>query len=457
MFSVENLCRALPQSCEESRSFAVAYSGGMDSHALLHALMRARESHGFAVRALHFDHALQAESENWAAHCEAVCREWDIPFLHAREQVRARPGQSVEDAARRARYRWFAQSVARGETLLTAHHADDRAETLLLNALRGGGAHALAGIRPRRMLSSAKGTRVARPLLEFSRGELAEYARANGLRWIEDPSNRDLRFARNYLRHEIIPLLQRRMPGASAALARAAAKCHDAAELLDAALLPALEECAAPEKRGVFCIAPPLNANALQAAAQHDSHAHVRLTALLRLWLHRHGRRSPSDRQLRAFLAQVCNSRRAALLFGDTELRCFDGRIYMTRPQSSVSAMTMDWDLRARDLGHGLRIEMRRSDESGALAPRRLRGRKVQLIWRQGGERMTLPHRAHSHALKKLFQDRRVPPWERGALPLLAVDGEIAWAHGIGAGAIACARDGNLTDSIRPHFAAANC
>ncbi|MGR3912923.1 MAG: tRNA lysidine(34) synthetase TilS, partial [Gammaproteobacteria bacterium] len=218
MFDSEELCRALFAQFAPPRVFVVAYSGGCDSHVLLHALMHARRrgdvAREFQLRAAHFDHGLLPESAEWAARCEAVCREWGIPFQHARREVRKAPQQSLEAAARHARYRWFAQCIARGQVLLTAHHADDQAETLLLNALRGGGVHSLAGIRPLRMLSAAKGTRVARPLLAFSRAQLAEYARAHRLRWIDDRSNRALQFDRNHLRHEIIPLLRQRWPGA---------------------------------------------------------------------------------------------------------------------------------------------------------------------------------------------------------------------------------------------------
>jgi len=449
-FDSEALRRMLFAQFAPPREFAIAYSGGCDSHVLLHALMHARRRHDFGLRALHFDHGLLPESAGWAAHCEAVCREWGIPFAQARREVRRRPGQSLEAAARHARYRWFAQCVERGQVLLTAHHADDQAETLLLNALRGGGMHSLAGIRPQRALSAVKGTRVSRPLLAFSRAQLAEYARAHDLRWIDDPSNRAPQFDRNHLRHTIIPLLRQRWPGAPAALARAAAQCREAAQLLDAALLPLLENCADAGRRGVFCIASPLDARALQP------HARARIIALLRLWLHRNGRRSPSDGQLHTFYAQVFEAgcARASLQCRQTELRYFDQHLYLTRLPARAHAEGgapggVDWDLRACDLGRGLRVEMR-DYARGGLEQLQLRGRAVRLVWRKGGERMTLPGRRHSSALKKLFQQHGVPPWERRAVPLLAVDGEIAWAHGIGAAAACRARGAG----VRPHFAA---
>ncbi|MGR4000697.1 MAG: tRNA lysidine(34) synthetase TilS, partial [Alphaproteobacteria bacterium] len=211
---------------------------------------------------------------------------------------------------------------------------------------------------------------------------------------------------------------------------------------------PLLQECAAAEKRGVFCIATPLDARALQP------HARARIIALLRLWLHRHGQRSPSDGQLRTFHAQVfaAGRARAALHWRQTELRYFDNHLYLTRRGAQCRGDARggrDWDLRACDLGRGLRIEMR-AERDGGIEQRQLRGRAVRLMWRKGGERMTLPGRRHSSELKKLFQQHNVPPWERRALPLLLVDGEIAWAHGIGAGAACCARG----TGISPRFVA---
>lgn len=470
---------------------AVAYSGGRDSTVLLHALTALRGAHGFALRALHFDHGLAAQSADWAAHCRAQCRAWAVEFAATREALDKPPGASLEAHARRARYRWFAHTVAPGETLLTAHHADDQAETVLLNLLRGRGPESLAGIAARRALSAANGTQVARPLLAFPAAALADYARAHDLRWVDDPSNDSPAFDRNYLRAAVMPALRRRWPGATGAVGLSAAHCREAAELLEADDARCFAACRADAKRGVFCLAPPLEVEAVRALGQ------ARARRLIRHWIHRHGRRTPSAGQLAELCAQVFESRGGALRWDGAEIRRFRGHLYLIGAPGDPRPAPVDWDLQPLDLGNGLRVEVETvgcggdgggggsgdsgvggadADDSGvdgvgdngvgvdggvagdiaaAIDPRRLRGKRVQWAWRRGGERMTLPGRAHSHALKKLFQQVAAPPWERQALPLLTADNEIAWAHPIGAAAN-CAH-AKTTAGIRPRFIAAGC
>ena len=470
MFDSDSLCRILFEDLElpADAGFAVAYSGGCDSLVLLHALSAARQKFGFTLTALHFDHGLLPQSADWARQCEAVCREWGIAFMRERQAVVKQPGESLEALARQSRYRWFEQVVAPGQVLLTAHHANDQAETVLLNLLRGGGVEALAGIPQRRTLSAAthfsatrlpdtrsseacssdtrlpeaQATLVARPLLSFPRKALREYARRHGLSWIEDPSNQSPEFDRNYLRNSIIPLLEKRWPGAVGSLGSSAENCRDAAGFLDEIAQELFTHCRADEKTGVFCLAPPLNVRSLKQPG------HFQAISLIRHWLHRHGRRSPSSGQLATLYEQVfeAESESAGLRWDDLELRYFDGHIYLTPQLDNSAHETIEWDLQNCDLEiNGLRVVVSNTT-SGDLDPKKLRGKSVKWMWRTGGERMTLPGRNHSSALKKLLQQNAAPPWERNALPLLVVDGEVAWAHRVGPGA-ACCHDKNNADA----------
>ena len=425
--------------------FALAYSGGRDSQVLLHALCAVRRELGFDLTALHFDHGLAPQSADWARQCEAVCRQWEVAFISDRQPLLKSPGESLEALARQSRYRWFEQVVKPGQVLLTAHHANDQAETVLLNLLRGGGVQSLAGIPQQRVLSlsaakvtpATPATRVVRPLLSFSREALAEYARRHELTWIDDPSNLSLQFDRNYLRESIIPLLEQRWPGAINSLGRSAENCREVAAFLDEVMTPLLQRCQVAEKSGVFCLAPPLDGSALKPLGRFQ------IIALMRCWIHRHGRRSPSSGQLATLFRQVFEDQkmRAGVRWDAAELRYFDGHLHLIRRLDAPPDGPLEWDLRARDLGtNGVRLEVRKG-AGGTLDPQRLRGKSLKLVWRTGGERMFLPGRTHSSALKKLFQQNAVPPWERRALPLLVVDGEVAWAHGVGAAACCCAQN----------------
>ena len=425
--------------------FALAYSGGRDSQVLLHALCAVRRELGFDLTALHFDHGLAPQSADWARQCEAVCRQWEVAFISDRQPLVKGPGESLEALARQSRYRWFEQVVKPGQVLLTAHHANDQAETVLLNLLRGGGVQSLAGIPQQRVLSlsaakvtqATPATRVVRPLLSFSGDALAEYARRHELTWLDDPSNLSQQFDRNYLRESIIPLLEQRWPGAINSLGRSAENCREVAAFLDEVMTPLLQRCQVAEKSGVFCLAPPLDGGALKPLDR------FRVIALIRCWLHRHGRRSPSSGQLATLFRQVFEDEktRAGMRWDASELRYFDGHLHLIRRLDDPPDGPLEWNLRARDLGtNDIRLEVHKG-AGGTLDPQRLRGKSLKLVWRTGGERMLLPGRKHSSALKKLFQQNAVPPWERRALPLLVADGEVVWAHGVGAAACCCAKD----------------
>ena len=439
MFDSGVLCRVLfddfrlpPRS-----NFVLAYSGGRDSHVLLHALCAARDEFGFTLTALHFDHGLAPQSAEWAQRCQAVCQEWEVAFITHRQPLTKQPGQSMEAQARQSRYRWFAQTVAVGQVLFTAHHANDQAETVLLNGLRGGGVQSLAGIPRQRTLSAEKSTQVMRPLLSFSAHAVGEYAHHHQLSWIEDPSNRSLEFDRNYLREAVIPVLAQRWPGVIRSLGNAAENCRQAAGFIDEKMAKLLQRCEAHARRGVFCVAPPLDGRVLKSLEPFQT------IALIRHWIHRHGRRSPSSGQMESLFRQVFEegsdevSKSAGVRWDESELRYFNQHLYLIRRIDAVPGEAIEWDWQKldRNLGiNGICLEVQKS-AGGDLDPRQLRGKSLRLVWRSGGERMTLPGRRHSSELKKLFQQHAVPPWERDALPLLVADDEVAWVHGVGVGA----------------------
>jgi tRNA(Ile)-lysidine synthase len=225
-------------------SLCVALSGGLDSTALLAALAKKQRgtrypaSHGPAsrhptslrLRALHVDHGLRPASRQWAAHCRALARELRVPLKVLTTKVERARGGSLEAAAREARYRLLASALHPGEVLLTAHHSDDQLETVLLQLLRGSGLPGLSAMPA--VAPFARGL-LARPLLSRSRGELESWVREQGLTWVEDDSNVDEGFDRNYLRLRVLPLIRDRWPGSATAVARSARHAAEAQSLLD--------------------------------------------------------------------------------------------------------------------------------------------------------------------------------------------------------------------------------
>ena len=204
-----------------AKAWHVALSGGLDSTVLLHLLVQLRQIHSLPpLAAVHVHHGLQVAADAWPAHCQALCDALSVPLQVFRVQVQA--GASLERAARDARYQAFVAVTQAQEVLLTGQHRDDQAETVLFRLLRGTGVSGLAGMPHQRTLGEGH---LCRPLLDVSRAELEVYARAHALTWVEDPSNTQTDFSRNYLRHEVFPALTKRWPQATASMARSAAHC----------------------------------------------------------------------------------------------------------------------------------------------------------------------------------------------------------------------------------------
>jgi len=182
----------------------VGVSGGVDSIALLDLISRAQVPQGWRVAAVHANHALSPEADAWQAHCAHVAATLGIEFYANKLKVPA--DGNLEANAREARYAYFRSMAAQCDVVVTAHHADDQLETVLLKLFQGRG---FTGIQT---VGRTLGVNVLRPLLNVSRATLEAYCKTRGLQWIEDPSNQDQRYDRNYLRHEIVPLLKKRWP-----------------------------------------------------------------------------------------------------------------------------------------------------------------------------------------------------------------------------------------------------
>ncbi|WP_425460027.1 tRNA lysidine(34) synthetase TilS [Exilibacterium tricleocarpae] len=409
-FSPDSLAAALQQQ-PAPRRWVVAYSGGLDSSVLLHAL--AQLAPAIPCCALHINHRLAAQSDQWQQHCAAACARWRIDFFAVTVAVTP-AGEGPEAAARHARYAAFEQFLQAGDCLLQAHHLDDQAETLLLRLLRGSGPRGLAGIRPQRNLG--RGT-LLRPLLAWRRDQLHDYARERGLDWIEDGSNADTRFDRNYLRHSVLPLLAARWPDYRQRLDQTAALCaaterlnRDQAEADLAALQPR------GERLGQSIDLPQLRA--WPGYRRHN---------VLRHWFASQQLSTPALvhlQQVEQQLLDVRASAAAAVAWGELEVRSYGERLYclpsLPAPADRVLQWCPDTVLLLPD--GGLLAASSATGGAGRLRP----VSRVEVRRRRGGERCRPHDRGHSQTLKKLLQERRLEPWLRDRVPLIYVDGKLA-------------------------------
>lgn len=366
----------------------VAFSGGLDSTVLLHAV-NARFSG--PVTALHANHGLHNDAERWADQCAELCARWNIPFSSTGLQLHE-DGDGVEAAARTARYRWFESCIEPGAVLLMAHHQDDQAETLLLRLFRGAGPQGLASIPVARPLGHGS---LLRPLLDLPRKDLQAYASDHDLAWIDDPSNADTRFDRNYLRQQVMPLLAKRWPGYRSTLSRAASQLRQLNEHLPG-----------PVMKTVYgSLGDP-------GFAIDDLSPEPALAALtLRQWLKEWSLLAPPAARLLEFLRQIREGAGAQLCGSDWTIERYRNAVYLhppkfvpaSRPRAIQVGEALSWP------GMGeLTLEGAGSEAVPGLS----------LCTRRGGERLALAN-GHHKDLKTVFQELAVPPWWRNCLPLL--------------------------------------
>lgn len=426
LFDVDQLEKGLLTRFNLNRgaNLWVAYSGGRDSHVLLHALHQVRQRLPVNLTALHVDHGLNEQSSYWASHCESICKQLQIGFRCTALRLTASRGRSIEEVARQARYEWLKRNIGPGDKLLTAHHRRDQAETLLLQLLRGAGFAGLASMP----ISSKFGPGFhLRPLLSFSAQALADYAEKHELSWIEDASNIDLSFDRNYLREKILPLLGKRWSGAEKVLARSAG------HLAEGMLL--LEELAEQDMR-IMQITQPVSSLDYGTVLSTDRLTEMspgRQRNLLRYWIKVSGYRVPATRQLAEIEKSLINKKSGGgrVTWDQVQLHRHQDALILV-PAVEIrngdrSELPENWNLRdALALKQcGLEIIPRISRGQG-IATKYLQSSSVDLRWRVGGERCRLPGRSHHHKLKKLYQSYRVPNWERQRIPLIYIDNTLA-------------------------------
>jgi tRNA(Ile)-lysidine synthase len=384
-----------------------AYSGGLDSTVLLHRLASDPAIRARGLRAVHVHHGLHADADLWATHCTEVCAALGIALDVQRVTVPRDSGLGPEAAAREARRTAFAASMRPGDCLALAQHRDDQAETFLMHALRGSGPDGLAAMRPWRRFGDGW---LWRPLLEAPRSALRAYAEAHGLRWIEDPTNADPAFDRNFLRHRVLPLLRERWPQADAGFARAATLAGESADLLAghdrAALASARTDDDALSVPALRALAPPERARVLRLWATTLGWPPLSAAAVTRIDAHLLDATIPPDRQ-------------PSVDWHGRTFRRWRDALHAVDPRHALPAdWSCDWDGRVPlALPNGDRLALTGAD--ALPGPCRVHARR-------GGERLRLPGRTHRHALKHLLQDAGLPPWERVRLPLLsAADGTL--------------------------------
>ncbi|RMG33871.1 MAG: tRNA lysidine(34) synthetase TilS [Gammaproteobacteria bacterium] len=388
----------------------VAFSGGLDSTVLLTALARLRDRVGLPLCAVHVHHGLLPHAEAWTEHCRRVCDRLEVPLEMVRLALEPVPGESLEAQAREARYQALGERLQPNEMLLLAQHQDDQAETLLLQLLRGAGIEGLAGMARCRPW---QGGWQARPLLDFSRSDLERWARAEGLEWIEDPSNQDLRFDRNFVRRQLMPLLRERWPAASQTIARSAGHLAASLAILRQCIEEDLKRCQVGSALSITAWA------ALEPEARAEA---------LRAWVRLRGAPVPDQHRLEEIERQALEAAPGAaprVEWDRFAVRRYRDRLFLLPRELPSPPADCPWpDHEELPLPAGLG-KLRRVPAADGIPDRCWREGRVVVRWQVEGIGCRLPGREGTRGLRKLCQERGIPPWSRPLLPLVFVDDRV--------------------------------
>ncbi len=404
-----------------SKNLLTAYSGGLDSTVLLHILASLRDELQFSLSAMHVHHGLSPNADFWADFCQQICKKLDIPLKISPIQIPTDNALGIEAAARKLRYEALFQPELNFNYVCFAHHQNDQAETLLLQLARGAGIKGLSG-----MAAVDHQRRLLRPLLHFSRAELEAYAAKHGLTWIEDESNQNNAFDRNFFRNEILPKLHERHPSIVQTLSRSASHIAEASKLLN--------ELAAIDAQA-YVHNKKLNIEALHILSAS------RARNLLRWWLVSLQQPMPSAEQLGQMLSQLGYAKTDAQIkvvlaskpHQLVTVQRYKNEAYLiTEPKLKPEHSNLLWQGEAElILPDNSRLIF--SEKLGAgMALKRLDTSKLRVSYRQGSERFKPDANRPTRSLKHLLQETNMPPWQREWLPLVYMNEKLALVPGLG-------------------------
>ena len=416
-------------------SIMVGLSGGVDSVVLLHILHKLSARYSWHITALHVHHGISPNADQWSDFCTDLCVRLNITLHIERVDIAPLRQHGIEAAARRLRHAAFAEQSS--DFIALAHHADDQVETLLLQLLRGAGVRGTSAMSQFVNRAATTGS-IVRPLLNCSREEIMAYATAHQLHWMEDESNADDSYPRNFLRHRILPLLEERFPAYRTTVARSAQHFAEATLLLDEL---------AEQDAGQAIVGGTLEVEILQRLS------HIRAKNLLRYFLHNLGVQLPQTVQLNDMLNQLSHARDDAavcIVFGEHEVRRYRGKAYVLHALGGFDReLVLAWSGESKLDWPALnsRLRFRYTDGSGISREKILQA-PVTLRLRKGGEMLRPGLKASNRTLKNLLQESHIPPWQRDRLPLLYCGEDLVCVPGVAIAAAYIANAGETAIQV---------
>jgi tRNA(Ile)-lysidine synthase len=411
LLSAHSIESALDQ-CNNPAHIYIGYSGGVDSHALFHlcaSITKLKDK----ITAVYVHHGLQAEAESWARHCEKTAKSLGVDFIVLRVNAVASQGESPEEAARNARYTALKSLIGVNDMLLVAQHRDDQLETVLLQLFRGGGLRGLSAMPE--IMAFGRGV-MLRPLLNVSKLAIDNYARVHGLSWIDDPSNLSHDYDRNFLRNAVLPLLKQRWPACDKTVARSARHCADA-QVVISALAEELFRRAFNAVDKTLCI------------SQLKSYISTQQQLVIRQWFQALNLKMPAQAFVERLQSEFLPAREDSdpVLSGQGYcVRRYRDKLYCLKQVAPETVRDSIWSAGQTSIRVSDYQTLSFVPSSVGIGREQWQNATIVVKARSGGEKIRLRGRKGRHALKKLFQEASIPPWERGAIPLVYLDDKLA-------------------------------
>lgn len=409
----QSIEQAILDHIKNRQSLLVAYSGGVDSTVLLHALTQLKQQQrpDLQLSAIYIHHGLSQNADSWARHCQQQCQIWQVPLII--EKVRLDPmAGNIEQQARNARYQAIYRHLKSDQMLCTAQHLDDQCETFLLALKRGSGPAGLSAM-------PVESNRHLRPLLTISRQQIEAYANRHQLTWIEDESNQDDHYDRNFLRLKVLPLINQRWPQFSQMVARSASLCQQQEALINELLDNDFHQLMTTQ--GQLRLSPLIN------------YSEYKRNAILRMWFRQQGVMMPSQKQLALIWQTVVEAKEDAnpkFVLHNKQIRRYQNQLYLLPLYDDTEHLVINWDLTSPlvlpdNIGqlqshyqHDLNCRLPQADE--AVTVRFHAQGRLQIVNRQG-----------SRAIKKIWQEHQIPPWMRTRTPLIYYNEQLICAVGV--------------------------
>lgn len=410
--------RVVLDKVSQHQELLIAYSGGIDSTVLLHALMVLRQQYlpNLKINAIYIHHGISENADNWAKHCQQQCLNWQIPCVVEKVSLLLEQG-NIEEQARNARYSAMRKHLTAGMVLCTAQHQDDQSETFLLALKRGSGPAGLSAMAEQSQLNNIS---LLRPLLTITRQQIEQYAQSYQLSWVEDESNQDDHYDRNFLRLNVLPILNNRWPHFNQMVARSASLCQEQQQLLDELLTDTFKQMI--DEQHSLAVEPLF------------AFSDVKRNALLRMWFKSHKISMPSRQQLENIWQTVILAKEDSnpiFLLHDKQIRRYQHRLYLLPQYQDLQSINLNWDLQQPLIfpdGLGCLSIATTDIMTGCRLPQ---ANEIVSVRFQAQGVLNIVGRRGSRQIKKIWQELGIPPWRRSRTPMVFYNETLIAAVGI--------------------------